>query len=95
MMTKRALFAAALLPLAAGGCVRTVASAATTAVTVPFKVTSRVVDVATVSPSERDAHFVRRQRKAAEREAREHRAWERRCRHDPDGCGPYPGPQAS
>ena len=94
-MRLQIVLAAAFLPLLTGGCVRTVASAATTAMTLPFKATKRVVDAAPVSPSERDAHYLRRQRKAAEREVRERRAWQKQCRRDPQGCGPYQGFRAT
>ena len=78
-----------LLPLLAGGCVRTV----TSVVTAPVRVVGKAVDWTTTSPSERDRDYIRHQRKAAEREQKERRAWARRCEGHPerDGCDAYRG----
>ena len=66
----------ALLPLATAGCIHTV----TSVVTAPVRVVSKTVDVLTVSPSERDRHYAHKLRKEHEREARERKAWTKRCR---------------
>lgn len=60
---------AALLPLLAGGCVRTVASV----VTAPVKVVSKTADWATTSQSEADRNAGRKLRKEDEKRAREER----------------------
>lgn len=77
--------AAFLLPLALAGCVGTV----TTVAKAPFRVAGRAVDLATVSPSERDAHYTRRMRKQQEREDKARREAAKRCRKTPDAaeCG--------
>ena len=82
-----------LLPLAAAGCVRTVASV----VTAPVRATAKVVDWTTTSPSERDRDWVRRHRKAEEREAKERHDWAKHCDRHPerDGCDAYHGFVAS
>ena len=81
-----------LLPiLALSGCVSTAAAV----VTAPFKVVGQAADWATTSQSEADRNFGRKMRKAEAREGRERRAWARRCRRDPDNCGPYDGYRAS
>lgn len=84
---------AALLPLVAAGCVST----ATTIVKAPFQVAGKAVDLATTSPSERDRNYIRKQRKAQEREDRERRAWARRCRghEDEPQCRDYTGFKAA
>ncbi|OWK31757.1 hypothetical protein [Sphingomonas mucosissima] len=83
--------AATLLPLVAGGCVRTAASV----VTAPFKVAGQVVDWTTTSQDEADRNFGREMRKKEAREGRERRDWEKRCRKDPQNCGSYDGYVAS
>ena len=80
------LLCALVLPLAASGCVSAVStvahapSAAVSVAKVPFKAGGKVVDWTTTSPSERDRAYVRRKRKAEEREARERRDLARHCR---------------
>lgn len=64
---------AALLPLLAGGCVRTVASV----VTAPVKVVSKTADWATTSQSEADRNAGRKLRKEDEKRAREERKAQR------------------
>ena len=81
---------AALLPFAAGGCISTVGKV----VTAPVKVVSKGVDWTTTSQSEADRNYGRRMRKAEEREGRERREWQKKCRRDPDGCGEYDGYRA-
>jgi len=61
--------AAALLPLLAGGCVRTVAGV----VTAPVKVVSKTADWATTSQDEADRNAGRKLRKEDEKRAREER----------------------
>jgi hypothetical protein len=92
MMHKALVLAAAvLLPLGAGGCVRTAASV----VTAPFKVAGKAVDWTTTSQDESDRNYGRKMRKAEAREGRERRDWEKRCRKDPETCGSYDGYVAS
>ena len=73
---------AALLPLLLlPGCVATaVVDTAVTAVTLPVKVASKAVDLATTSQSEADEKRGRALRLADERRAREARAAAKRCR---------------
>jgi hypothetical protein len=81
------LVSAVLLPLCAGGCIRTAASV----VTAPFKVAGQAADWATTSQDEADRNFGREMRKKEAREGRERRDWEKRCRKDPENCGSYDG----
>ena len=69
IMRKFLLPAMLLLPLLAGGCVRTVASV----VTAPVKIVSQGADWATTSQDEADRNAGRKQRKADEKRAREDR----------------------
>ena len=88
---RRMMAAAAILPLlATGGCVRTVTGVATA----PFKATGKVVDWTTTSQDEADRNYGRKMRKAEAREGKERREWEKRCRKDPNTCGPYNGYRA-
>lgn len=68
-MRKFLLPAMLLLPLLAGGCVRTVASV----VTAPVKIVSQGADWATTSQDEADRNAGRKQRKADEKRAKEDR----------------------
>lgn len=88
---RKMVIVAALLPILSGGCVRTVASVATA----PFKVAGKAVDWTTTSQDEADRNYGRKMRKAEAREGRERREWEKRCRRDPEACGPYDGYVAS
>jgi hypothetical protein len=87
----------ALIPLLAGsalllnGCV---AKAAWDVATMPVKAGSKAVDMATTSQSEADRNYGRKMRKAEEREGRERKEHEQRCRADPKHCGPYDGYRA-
>ena len=72
------LIAAAALPLS--GCVGTIAKTAVSAVTLPVKVASKGVDLATTSQSEADEKRGREIRKAEEKRGRELREMEQRCR---------------
>lgn len=82
----------ALLPLLAGGCVRTVA----TVVTAPVRVTAKAIDWTTTSQSEADRNYGRKMRKAEAREGRERRGWAKRCKDDESrpGCERYTGYRA-
>lgn len=84
---RRVLAIVLLLPLT-GGCV---AKAAWDVATLPVKAGAAVVDGVTTSPKERDEKWVREQRKGSEREAKERRDWEKKCRKRPDDCGEYDG----
>jgi hypothetical protein len=82
-----------LLPLALGGCVGTLATAAVDVVTLPMKVVSAGVDAVTTSQAERDQKLGREMRKHEEERQRLMRAQEKRCRkHKPlptDDCSGY------
>ncbi len=88
----------ALLPLSLGGCVATaVADAAVDVVTLPVKVVSKGVDLATTSQSEADEKRGRELRKAEEAAGKAQRDWERACRRAQDKgepCPPQPDPLA-
>jgi len=73
----RALLIFALIPLA--GCT-TIASTAVDVVTLPVKVVSKGVDVATTSQSEADEKRGREIRKAEEERGKQLRLLEERCR---------------
>jgi hypothetical protein len=90
-MHKALIVPALLLPLVAGGCVRTVASVATA----PFKAAGQVVDWTTTSQDEADRNYGRKMREKEAREGRERRAYEKRCRKNPDECRGYDGYQAA
>lgn len=72
------------------GCVQTVASTAVQVVTLPVKVVSRGVDMATTSQSERDAKAGKELRKQDEARGKAARELAERCRkHKPlptDDC---------
>jgi hypothetical protein len=68
-----------VLPLALASCT-TVASTAVDVVTLPVKVVSKGVDVATTSQSEADEKRGRELRKAEEKAGREARERDKRCR---------------
>ena len=87
---RKVLVLAALLPLLAGGCVRTAASV----VTAPFKAAGQVVDWSTTSQDEADRNYGRKMRKQEAQEGRERKEYEKRCRKDPEGCGRYDGYRA-
>ena len=85
----RKLFLVALLPLVAGGCVRTVTSVATA----PFRAAGQVVDWTTTSQAEADRNYGRKMRQAEAREGKERRAWAKRCNGHPEreDCDAYHG----
>lgn len=76
----------AVAPLT-GGCVSTVWDVATA----PVRAGAQVVDWTTTSQSEADRNYGRKMRKAEAREGKERREWQKRCRKDPESCGPYDG----
>jgi hypothetical protein len=82
-----------LLPLALGGCVQTLASAAVDVVTLPVKIVSASVDAVTTSQSERDQKVGREMRKHEEERQRLMREQEKRCRKSrplpTDDCSGY------
>lgn len=80
IMRKFLLPAMLLLPLLAGGCVRTVASV----VTAPVKIVSQGADWATTSQDEADRNAGRKQRKADEKRAKEDRKARREEERDRD-----------
>lgn len=91
-MTHKLLFAA-LLPLAAGGCL---AKTAFDVATAPVRVASKAVDWSTTSQSEADRNYGRKMRRAEAREGAERKAWEKQCaNHRRDDCERYTGYRAS
>ena len=74
---------AALLPLLSGCVVASVADAAVDVVTLPVKVVSKSVDLATTSQSEADEKRGRELRKAEEKAGREAREAEERDAPEP------------
>lgn len=88
---RKLLIAAALLPLVAGGCVRTVASVATA----PFKVAGQAADWATTSQDEADRNYGRKMRKQEAQEGRERRKAYKECRaRGGEDCARYEGYRA-
>ncbi|WP_428968851.1 hypothetical protein ACQR50_14520 [Sphingomonas sp. Xoc002] len=79
------------LPLAAGGCVKTVASV----VKAPFQAAGQVVDWTTTSQDEADRNYGRKMRKKEAREGRERREYEKQCRKHPEQCQQNPQGQPS
>ena len=84
-----------LLPLVGltGGCV---AKAAYDVATLPVRAAGKAVDWTTTSQEEADRNYGRKMRKAEAREGKERRAWEKRCRKNPNDaeCGKYRGYRA-
>lgn len=76
----RLAIACSLVPLLSGCVVATVANAAVDVATLPVKVVSKSVDLATTSQSEADEKRGREVRKAEEKAGREARAAQKRCR---------------
>ena len=91
-----------LLSLGLSACVSTIASTAVNLVTLPVKVVSRGVDLATTSQSEADQNHGRALRKAEEDAGQRQRLWEKQCRDltakgepcppAPDSLAPAPPP---
>jgi hypothetical protein len=73
---RKVLVLAAVLPLMSGGCV---AKMAYDVATLPVRVGAKAVDMATVSEHERDQHYVRQQRKLAERRKEQDREARKRA----------------
>jgi len=70
-----------LLPTLLGGCVvGTIASTAVDVATLPVKVVSKSVDLATTSQAEADQNRGRALRKAEEAAGKRDREWQRQCR---------------
>ena len=86
-MNRFLIAAAAALPLLSGGCI---AKTAFDVVTLPVKAGAKAVDWTTTSQSESDRNYGKRMRQAEEREGRERKEYDKRCRRDPN-CGPYEG----
>jgi hypothetical protein len=83
MTVRHLALIAALLPLAAGGCV---AKTAVDIVTFPVKAGAKAVDWTTTSQSEADRNRGRAERKRDEREGKERRKAEKRCHQHPEDC---------
>ena len=62
------------------GCVSTAAAV----VKAPFQVAGKAIDWSTTSQEEADRNYGRKMRKAEAREGKERRAYEKRCRENPD-----------
>ena len=92
-MRKLMISTIAALPLLSGGCV---AKTAWDVATLPVKVASKTVDLATTSQEEADRNYGRKMRKQEAKEGRERKALEERCRKHPDDaeCGQYSGYRA-
>jgi hypothetical protein len=89
MLRKSMMIAFAASPLLLGGCI---AQAAWSVATLPVKVASKTVDVATTSQSEADRNYGKKMRKQEAREGKERREWEKACRQRGDeDCGRYDG----
>ena len=69
-----------LLSLGLSACVSTIARTAVDIVTLPVKVVSKTVDLATTSQAEADQNRGRELRKADEQRARDERLTAERCR---------------
>ncbi len=89
-----------LLAMPLGGCVAKtawdVATLPVKAAAVPVKAGGKVVDWTTTSQAEADRNYGRKMRKQEQREGRERREWEKRCRRIPDDpdCQRYTGYRA-
>ena len=95
----RSLILIALIPALSGCVVGTVANAAVDLATLPVKVVSKGVDVATTSQSEADEKRGRQLRKAEEQAGREARLAEKRrvaaCKDAKANGEPCPPPLSS
>jgi len=81
-----------LVALTLPGCI---AKTAVDVVTLPVRAVGQAADWATTSQDEADRNYGRRMRKAEAREGKERRAWQKRCRKEPEECGEYTGYRAS
>ena len=91
----KALFYAPILLFGLSSCVVTAARTAVDIVTLPVKVVSKGVDLATTSQSEADEKRGRELRQAEEAAGKRQRTWEKACtkaekRGEP--CPPRPDP---
>ena len=75
----RPLFLIPILALTLTGCITTVAKTAVDVVTLPVKIVSKGVDLATTSQSEADEKRGRELRKAEEAAGKRQREWEKAC----------------
>ena len=91
------LYWLSILPFALSGCVvSTLASTAVDVVTLPVKVVTKGVDLATTSQAEADQNRGRALRKAEEAAGKQQRLWEKQCREltaKGEACSPAPLPQ--
>jgi hypothetical protein len=83
-----------LLPVAAFGLTGCLAKTAFDVVTLPVKAVGQTADWMTTSQEESDRNYGKKMRKAEAREGKERKAWERRCRREPEDCGQYDGYRA-
>ena len=83
-----------LLPIAALALTGCIAKTAVDIVTLPVKAVGQGVDWATTSQEESDRNYGKKMRQAEAREGKERKAWEKRCRKDPERCGEYDGYRA-
>lgn len=82
-MRKGLIIAVATLPLLSGGCI---AKTALDVVTAPVKVAGKAADWATTSQDEADRNYGRKMREQEEKEGRERKKRDEKCRKDPDDC---------
>ena len=89
----RWIVALTVASLLLGGCI---AKTAIDVATLPVRAGGKVVDWTTTSQAEADRNYGRKMRKQEEREGRERRDWEKRCRKTPDApdCQTYTGYRA-
>ena len=83
------------LPLALSGCITSIAKTAVDVVTLPVKVVSEGVDLATTSQSEADEQRGRELRKAEEEAGKRARIADKQCRKFQargESCPPPPEP---
>lgn len=90
-MRKMSIVLASVPLLTTGGCV---AKAAWDVATLPVRAGSQVVDWSTTSQEEADRNYGRKMRKKEAEEGRQRRAYEKRCRKDPESCRGYDGYRA-
>ena len=89
------LYLLPLLALGLSACVSTLASTAVDLITLPVKVVSKTVDLATTSQAEADQNRGRALRKAEEVAGKRQRLWDKQCREltaKGEPCPPAPDP---
>ena len=86
----RPLFLIPILALTLTGCITTVAKTAVDVVTLPVKIVSKGVDLATTSQSEADEKRGRDLRKAEETAGKRQREWEKACKKAEKRSEPCP-----